>query len=666
MVNQLPLVFDGFVKVNEENQDVDISFKTPSSDFKNFLAVIPEAYASNLDGVKTTGNFMVDGEFKGVVDDDHIPTFKINLKSDNASFNYPDLPKSVQNVHIDTEINNDTGITEDTYVNINRLSFQIDEDKFNLNAKIRDLLGNTKVNMHADGKINLANISKAYPVPADYALSGLLNADVTTAFDMASVEKNQYQNTKTSGKASLSGFHYESEELKNPVDIQEAALTFNPTTVSLDKFSGKTGQTDFKATGTLNNMLGYVFNDENLEGKFNLQSNTLALNDFMVEEAEAPVAQGKKETPAPTTTSERIKIPSFLDATIDASANTVLYDDLNLKNVKGRLVIKDETASLQNLSSDIFGGKLSLNGDVNTKGDISTFDMDLGMADFKIAESFKSLDMFKILAPVASALQGKLNSTVKIAGNLKDDMTPNLATMSGNLLAELLSTKVDARNAPVLSALDSKLSFLDLDALNLKDLKTALSFDNGKVTVKPFTVNYKDVGINVDGSHSFDGVLQYKATMDVPAKYLGKEVNGLIAKIDDNGMDNLTVPITANIGGNYTSPNITTDLTSGVSNLTKQLVEIQKQKLLNQGKGKAQDLIGGLLSGNKNDTTKTNSTKTTTANVLGGLLGNKKDEATKAKTDSTKTTTTENKATNTAKEVLGGLFGKKKKKDTVN
>ena len=292
--------------------------------------------------------------------------------------------------------------------------------------------------------------------------------------------------------------------------------------------------------------------------------------------------------------------------------------------------------------------------------------MDLGMADFKIAESFKSLDMFKILAPIASALQGKLNSTVKIAGNLKDDMTPNLATMSGNLLAELLSTKVDAGNAPILSALDNKLSFLDLDALNLKDLKTALSFDNGKVSVKPFTVNYKDVGINVAGSHSFDGLLQYTATMDVPAKYLGKEVNSLIAKIDDNDMDNLTVPITANIGGNYTSPNVTTDLTSGVSNLTKQLVEIQKQKLLNQGKGKAQDLIGGLLSGNKKDTTKTNSTKTTTANVLGGLLGNKKEEATNAKTDSTKTTTTENKATNTAKEVLGGLFGKKKKKDTVN
>ncbi|HBU77967.1 MAG TPA: AsmA family protein, partial [Muricauda sp.] len=219
LVNQLPLVFDGFVKVNEDNQEVDITFKTPSSDFKNFLAVIPEAYAANIENVQTTGNFEVNGEFKGIVDEEHIPTFKIAINSENASFKYPDLPKSVRNVYIDTEINNETGITEDTYVNINRLSFLIDEDKFNLNAKIRELMGNTKVNAHMDGRINLANISQAYPMPENYNLKGILNADVTTAFDMASLEKKQYQNTKTNGKASVSGFEYASEELKNPVVI---------------------------------------------------------------------------------------------------------------------------------------------------------------------------------------------------------------------------------------------------------------------------------------------------------------------------------------------------------------------------------------------------------------------------------------------------------------
>ncbi len=653
LINQLPLVFDGFVKVNEENQEVDISFKTPSSDFKNFLAVIPEEYSKNIESVKTTGNFEVDGELKGIVDDEHIPTFNIKLKSDNASFKYPDLPKTVKNVFIDTEINNETGIVEDTYVNINKLFFRIDEDRFNVNAKIRELLGNTKVNAHADGQLNLANIAKAYPMPIDLDLSGRLTADATTAFDMASLENKKYENTKTSGKMDVKDFKYNSEELKNPVTINTAAVTFNPETVSLNSFDGKTGQTDFKATGTINNLLGFLFNEENVEGNFKLQSDTFALNDFMVDDTVS------EETETEPSTSERIKIPSFLDCTIDATANNVLYDNLNLKNVSGRLKIKDEAATLQNLTSDLFDGKLNMNGSVSTKSEISTFDMALGMDGFKIGESFKALDMFKVLAPVANALQGKLNSTIKLSGNLKDDMTPSLGALTGNILAEVLSTNLDVKNTPLLKALDGKLSFLDIEAIDLKGLKTALSFDNGTVKVKPFALKYKDITVNVDGSHTFDRELHYKATLDVPAKYLGSDINKLITRINDDSLKDLTIPVIANIGGNYTNPSVTTDLTSGVSKLTKQLVEIQKQKLLNQGKDKAKDLLGGLL-GNK-DSTATDSTKTSAADVLGGLLENKKKDSTQA--DSTKK---KDDVKDAAGSILRGLLGKKKKKDTVN
>lgn len=656
LVNQLPLVFDGFVKVNEENQEVDITFKTPSSDFKNFLAVIPEAYSGNIENVRTTGNFEVNGVFKGVVDEEHIPTFKIAINSDNASFKFPDLPKSVRNVHIDTEINNETGITEDTYVDINRISFAIDEDKFNLKAKIRDVMGNTKVDADMDGRINLANISQAYPVPDDYNLKGILNADVSTSFDMASLEKKQYQNTKTSGKASLTGFEYASQELKNPVAINKAALTFNPNTVTLDSFEGKTGSTDFAAKGTLTNLLGFMFNNENIEGRFSLNSNQFALYDFMVEET----ADENLSTTEETTIAgeERIKIPSFLDCTIDATANTVIYDNLDLKNVKGTLVIKDETATVNNLTSDLFGGTMGLSGAVSTKQETSTFDVSLGMNNFNIGESFAGLELFKVLTPLASALTGKLNSDIKISGNLKEDFTPNLATISGNLLAELLSPKLDAQKAPLVSSLDNKLNFLDTKQINLDGLKTALSFENGAVKVKPFTLKYKDININVDGSHTFDRQMQYKATLDVPAKYLGAEVNKLIAQMNDQSLGEVTIPVTANIGGSFTNPSVNTDMTSSVKTLTGKLVEMQKQKLVSQGKDKAKDLLSDVFKKDEADTTKTTSGGVKEA--IGNILGGKKDTTA---TDTSKTEKDEVK--NAAKSILGGLLGKKKK-DTVN
>ena len=275
--------------------------------------------------------------------------------------------------------------------------------------------------------------------------------------------------------------------------------------------------------------------------------------------------------------------------------------------------------------------------------------MDLGIDGFNISESFNSLELLQNIAPIAKALQGKLNSTFKISGDLTSDLTPNLNSITGDAFAELLTTKVEPKNAAVFDQLKGALSFVDFEKLDLKDLKTKLNFENGTVNVSPFDVSYEDISISVAGSHGFDKTMNYNAVFDVPAKYFGDEVNSLISKIGDaKAVENLTVPVTATIGGSYTSPNVSTDLTSGVSNLTNQLIEIQKQKLITKGKDQLTDAIGGLLGGTSKDSTQTNNP---VKDVLGGLLGGKTK-----KTDSTSIDTK-----NPVKDILGGFLGRKKK-----
>jgi hypothetical protein len=672
LINQLPLVFDGFVKLNDDNQEVNINFKTPSSDFKNFLAVIPEEYSKNIESVTTTGNFMLAGDFKGIMDDVHIPKFNININSENASFKYPDLTKGVTNINLDLAINNTTGIMEDTSVDIQKASFRIGEDIFNMTSKISELLGNTKVNAHMDGRMNLANLEKAYPVPAGLSLKGTLNLDITTAFDMEMLEKKQYERTRTEGKMVLTDFEYQSGEMPNLVLLKSTAVTFNPKTVSLKELNGSTGKTDFNITGKINNFLGYMFNDEKVEGNFNLNSNTFDLGDFMV--AETETASGSTTKEAPPVATEKIKIPSFLDATFNATANNVIYDNIVLKDVTGNLRIKGETAVLSNMTSSLFDGKLAFNGKVSTKNTVPTFAMKLVMDQLQISETFKALALFKVLAPVAQVLQGNFSSDIELSGNLTDDFTPDLLSLSGNILTNLIAKEINTESAPVLSALDSKLSFINLNDLDLKELKTNLSFKDGLVSVQPFTITYKDMTITVDGNHTFDQKMNYKASIQVPAKYLGKEINALLAKIDDSSLEGLTIPVTANISGMYNSPQVRTDLTSGVKNLSSQLIEIEKQKLIGKGKDKAKDLLGGLLGGNNGDTqdsTKVEDPLTKGAmDVLGGLFGgNKKSDSTGAKVDSSAAKKQE-AVKDDAKDILGGLFGKKKKtavkKDSVN
>jgi len=644
-INALPLEFEGYLQMVEAGQDIDISFKNPESSFKDFLAVIPKAYAKNIEGVNTTGNFTVNGTIKGLVSDETIPTLDINMRSDNASFKYPDLPKSVDNIMINASIKNTTGNADDTFVDINKLDFKIDQDVFKSEAHIKNLTGNMLVNANLDGVLNLANITKAYPIELENELSGILKGKLNTAFDMNAIETNAYQRIKNNGSVSISDFIFSSEDIVNPIQINTADLTFKPGTVSLNSFDALTGKSDFSATGSINNLLGFLLSDKKLQGNFNVNSNTFAISDFMVEDASTSNTSNKT-----TTDSESLKIPAFLDCTITANANTVIYDNLNLKNVKGQLLIKDQNANLKNMTTDLFNGKMGISGNVSTKEEKPIFNMKLAMQQFDISQSFKELEMLKFLAPIAKVLQGELNSTIDLSGILDEDFLPDLTSITGNALAEVLTDNISANQSKILSQLSDKLNFIDFSKLDLKDVKTKLSFEDGQVSVKPFTINYKDIPIVVSGSHSFSNTMSYDAVLQVPAKYLGSEVNQLIEKINNAEVNKIKIPVTANIGGTLSKPQIKTDLTSGVSNLTKQLIEIQKQKLINQGTDKVTDVLGDLLGGNSNGTKKdstaikTDSTKTNTntiikegvKDVLGNIFGGKKDSKEKKAQDSTK------------------------------
>ena len=536
-INELPLEFDGFIQLVNAGQQYDLTFKTPTSSFKNFLGLIPAQYSSNLKEVKTSGDFTVAGFAKGLYSDTSVPKFNVKIASNNASFQYPNLPKSVKNIIIDTKIINETGVMNDTYVNLDKLSFQIDQDVFNAKANIKNISENALVNAALKGTINLANLTKAYPIKLDKPLTGILKADVTTAFDMHSVEKSDYARIQNAGTIDLTGFNYTDEDGKT-MKISRAFVSFDPSRVNLKQFNATTGKTDLAVTGVLENFYGFVFKNQELKGNFNLNSNQMAISDFMASKTDA-----KKQTKA----NEAMKIPAFLNCTLTANANTVLYDNLVLKNVSGKVIIKDQKATLENGKTNIFGGLITFNGEVSTKEKISKFNMNLELNGVDIAQTFTQLDMMKKIAPIAGVINGKLNSKIKVSGNLNDkEMTPDLKSITGDLMGQLLSTTVNSSNSTLLTALDNKLGFVDLKKLNLNDLKAALTFKDGKVNVKPFDIKYQDIKATIGGSHGFDQLMNYNVKLDVPSKYLGTEINNLIGKLTPTDAKKFeTIPINA-------------------------------------------------------------------------------------------------------------------------
>lgn len=602
LIQQLPLKFEGSIQLLEEGQKIQLRFETPTSDFTNFLGLIPSAYNEGLDKIKTTGTFAVKGKVEGIYSENTIPTFLLDLQSKNASFKFPDLPKAVEQIVINTQIYNETDLMKDIVVEVKEFSFKIDQDVFNAQAKVTNLVENAFVNAELKGIINLGNLTKAYPMQLDFPLSGVLKADIATQFDMLSIEKEQYQHVKNSGTLNLTNFNYKDETGKG-IRILETRVTFNPSTLQLNKFEATIGKSDMQVTGILENFYGYLFNDQKLKGNFNMTSNLLHVSDFMTtESASAPKKSEETQSKPVKTTDAGMKIPAFLDCTITAKAKSVIYDNLNLQDVSGKMTIKDETVTLSQMKTNLFKGQINFDGQVSTQTTPPTFDMNLGLNKIDIPLAFTQLEMLGKIAPIADVLVGSMNANIQLNGSLDaQEMTPNLNTLSGDLLGQLLEASIKSGNSKILTALDGSIPFLDLSKLNVNNLKTALTFADGKVNIKPFDIKYQDLKLQIGGTHGFDQKVNYNLTMDVPVQYLGTDVNNLLAKLSPADARKIeSVPVSGRITGTFDQPKVSTDMKQATTQLVNQLVAQQKQALINKGT----NALGNLINKNNTDSTK--------------------------------------------------------------
>ena len=649
-LNQIPLVFNGWVQVLEEAIDMDVSFSSEKASFKDLLASIPQAYKTDLKGISATGKFDLHGTIKGQQTDNTIPKLDISLDTRNASFKYPELPKTVNDITIVGRVINTTGNLDDTHIDVDAFNMKIDQDTFSASGMLSHVLKNPTVDAKAKGVVNLANLKNAYPIgEQDMNLTGIVNADVQMKFTQSDIEQEKYENIYSEGDVSISNFLFESEELPNPVNISNMDVAFTPEKVSLKDFAMTSGSSDIKAQGTLENIIPFMLSDKVLKGDFVFNANTFKVSDFMTTSEESGSDSGS-QTEGESSTEEGL-IPSFLDFTSSFEAKTVYYDNLELKNAKGDLKVKDQKASLSNISADFFDGTIGMLGEVSTAGEKPSFNIEMDLSKLDITQSFAKVEMLQKMAPIASALSGLFSSDIKLSGNLTDDLTPDLSTLSGNAVVNVLNAKVKPEGNTMLNSLNQKTDFVNFDKLNLSKLSTSMEFKDGKIDVTPFDFNVtKDIKVTASGSHAFDAGVNYNLDMDVPAKYLGSSASGLLSKLSSQEKQNMKVPVPVTIGGSMLKPQIGVDLKSGITSLTKQIVANQKQELTNTVTKKVSEEISSKVSTKVTDKAK---------NVVGGILGNKSSSADTDGAATEEKTETKDKVKDAASKALKGLFNKK-------
>lgn len=301
---------------------------------------------------------------------------------------------------------------------------------------------------------------------------------------------------------------------------------FMPNKMTIDNFGMNIGASDLRGNGKILNAWNYLFDNQTVSGVVNLQSNFFDLNQFMEEPAATATATSKSAT-APAA-AEIIPVPENMDMVLNADFKKIKYTTYDLNNLNGQVVVKNSSAKLQDVTADVVGGQIGLNGEYNTQ-DLAKplFNVDMALQNMGFKDAFQTFATVKALAPVMQLIDGKFNTSLSMSGVLGKDMMPDLTTLSAAGFLETLNAVFN--NFKPMNDIGSKLGVDYLQKLELKNTKNWFEIKDGKVIVKPFNAQVRDVAMQIGGSHGLSQEMEYQIVTKVPRSSLQKSAVGAAA-----------------------------------------------------------------------------------------------------------------------------------------
>ena len=582
-LNELELGFDGWLELAEKSTNIDMNFDSKKTTFKSILSLVPAIYTSDFSTVKTKGKLALNGNVKGSVTETELPEFNVNMNITDGYFKYPYLPNSADNINIKTTISHAQGDLDKMKIDVKKLHLELANNPIDANIVVTTPISDPNIVSEIKADIDLDKLKTVIPAKEKEKLNGLIHADLDLAGRISSITNEEYQNFKAEGVLEIKNMLYATPDLPYEINVNEMAMDFSSQFVDLKSFDSKIGKSDIKASGRIDNILPYLFQDEVLKGNVLITSNKLDVDDLM-----RSVVESKTEaTTTVDSVTSAILVPKYYDMGMNVDVKELIYNGLPIKNVVGGVTMKEQVANLSNVSMDMLDGNITMNGSYNTQNETPKVNFDYKVNNVDIEQTttfFKSLD---IIVPMAKKCKGKISTSLNFVSELDSDMMPVYSSINGKGL--LSSNNLMVQGMKVLDKMSEVLKIKELALQKINNLNMQFEFVNGRVLVKPFITKFSGINTTIEGSSGFDQTIDYKINMKVPREKLGSKANevaeGLLGKLKGKGMKigdlPVVLPVNFKITGMFTSPKIETDLklqaSSMVTDIKDKVVDTVKK-----------------------------------------------------------------------------------------
>ena len=557
-INELALEGSGTVTWANDGTDLDLELASKKGlPIKALISAIPNAYAADFSGLKASGAFTAAASIKGQLgpEDDDVPSFSATVNVRDGAFKYPDLPLGVSDLNLDAKVTHPGGNLDKMRIEVPKYSISAGKSHARGHLTIARPFSQRQLDLGLDGRFDLAEVSKAYPIPDVEALEGLIVATIDLKAKGEQIEK-------LTGNVTVTELLYRPANAP-AVRVRTASIELSPESTKIKGLQAQVAESDLTVNGLMSPLTTLWMGDQTITGSVWLESKRLRVEDFL--SSEEPTA-GEESG---------FMLPDNVDAKVAFDVAKLTYDDLVLENFKGNGRLRDRKLILEDVRANALGGSMKLDGSVTTpvKGP-PKFDITYAVDKVRFADAFEALPSVRAYAPIARFLDGRFSTDLKASGILDENLSPSLKSIDASGLAVALQSKLSSNFKPLAVLTDAVPAIPK--PLDIQGFRTRFKVEDGTIKLAPTTVQARGISMQVSGTHGLDQEMKYQVTSEVPldklTSKLAKEARAL--RLDLSKAK--SVGIRANLTGSIEAPRVSVDLdTQGLRGAVADAVSAQ-------------------------------------------------------------------------------------------
>lgn len=334
-----------------------------------------------------------------------------------------------------------------------------------------------------------------------------------------------------------------------PIWMEPTTMKFNTNHITLTNAHLHLGKSNFTLDGEISQIRRAMYRGGKLKGNFNLSSDyidcnqliqavnsgmqysestdSLMLNDEEIAQLDSESLQDNITQVKTDTTSQLFILPAFLDMALHTNAKRIDFKDLELKNVVGEIVLRDQSINLSklNIQSNMGNGNLTMVYRAKNEQE-ATAGLDLDMEDVKVERLIALFPSFDTLVPMLRSFEGVLDC--QITATCKIDSSMSLIMPSINSSCYLHGNNMVLLDGETFTEISKTLMFKNKKRNMIDSISVDLAIKNNKIEVFPFLVEMDRYKVAVGGTHNLDMTFNYHLSVlksPVPFK-LGIDITG--------------------------------------------------------------------------------------------------------------------------------------------